>query len=111
MKIEVGKYYKTREGFKAQILSVHPLRENCFIGCIFDLDEVAGWDISGEITEDDSSYDLIEEWKDPVQHEVIVSIYHIAGGSELLITTANRGSDELIGSAKVTITEGEFADD
>ena len=81
MKIEVGKYYKTVCGEKAYVACLEPFEPTTqwpFFGYIEGkYPECFRWKADGDSSKK-SYYDIASEWKDPVQHEVIVSIYHIA---------------------------------
>lgn len=90
--LEAGKYYRTRDGFKAMVIAKNPFNMHgkqgeAFIGAIefpkpgddaFDFPESAtSWDPSGVFNEDgsESEYDLIAEWVEPKRIKVWVNIF------------------------------------
>jgi len=113
MQIEVGKYYKMRNGGKA-FVAVHlpqspfavwlPIAKP-FIG-FADSDnmKVFRWN-DGGAHESNCQYDLIAEWREPVTKEVTLYLYRVNN----IVHYASSPSENVIGSAKVTLTEGEFA--
>jgi hypothetical protein len=114
MKIEPGKYYKTRSGRKAFVAGFDPFVESAykeyFVGTIEGVG-VATWSIEGVwCYEREHDRDLIEEWRSPVKRTVLMTmyrddnkIYHVMRGKP--------SGHEPVASVRVTLTEGEFEDE
>lgn len=120
MKIEAGRFYRTRGGRKAFVLGVYPsdIAGGCAAGAVLDKDgdwECTGWFadglVGGDGTED--ADDLVGECLEPIKvHLVIVRDGDggLAAISDLDPDAISRGieSDEIIIARKtVTLTEGE----
>lgn len=70
MKIEAGKYYKTRSGKKVYIFGESPFIKDVWIGCLSNGVSLE-WNYDGRYSESDNGSDLIEEWQDePVRPEI-----------------------------------------
>ena len=71
MKIEVGKFYKTRSGRKARIYATDGIKNYVVHGAMLTKDGWCreSWDIVGRNLEDfiDHRDDLVSEWVDPVE--------------------------------------------
>ena len=72
MKLEVGKFYKTREGNKAVIYAIHTENANGYValGAVFDAQSnwvPCSWTIDGHYHNSRSALlaDLVTEWVDP----------------------------------------------
>ena len=80
MQLEVGKYYKTRDRKKAYISTVLSNQFNLsythFLGYVDDgKQRPYTWHLNGKSPADEGSYDIVEEWQDPIQEEGWVNIY------------------------------------
>jgi hypothetical protein len=84
MKIEAGKYYRTRDGRKAFVVGVHPLAvQTPFVGVIYEQMDIlrmtpCTWDNTGESPDSNTSSpekdSLVAEWKEPAKGTVWVNI-------------------------------------
>ena len=87
MKLEAGKYYKTRDGRKAKIVSEispspfnHTVSTYPFMGWVEGYTAAISWTAQGSYIEQDwskadSDSDLVAEWKEPVKVEGWVNVY------------------------------------
>jgi hypothetical protein len=117
MKIEPG-YWRTREGVKVQVLAVdvQGIEANyTVVGVIRGL--VRTWTADGHYycrTSTDSC-DLLEPWHDPATEERVVWLVRWPNGETSAFDTAADGhkpdavNAAIIGSTRVTVTEGVFA--
>lgn len=68
MKLEVGKFYKTRDGGKAYVAGPNPFTDGagyCWLGAI-ELFDTVHWTNCGKfISFEESPHDLVAEWIDP----------------------------------------------
>jgi hypothetical protein len=131
LKIELGKFYKTRDGRKVSIVSVTgdprdslpglmPVR-GFIAGRAYDRGEFSGdyfrlgnyWSQDGRYsTYGESPEDLVAEWREPVKKDAYVYLYRSAYGSEITGAMDARpskrcGSLDLIACQKITLREGE----
>jgi hypothetical protein len=121
MKIEAGKFYKTRDGRKAFVVSVD--LPNPFGGNSTYTVSVYIEGLSNRITvtdrgrlyinTPDCAADLVAEWREPASEERVVYLVRLNNG---VVTTytypANEHgpqNTEILGSTRVTVTEGVFA--
>jgi hypothetical protein len=107
MKLEAGKYYKTRDGRRAYVAAVleNPLGAvgTCYpvLGYIGDI--YASWRLDGRASrEPEVPGDLIAEWREP--REWTVYVYACKGGDVVSSTTEWVGLKPL---ARVVVREGE----
>ena len=117
MKLEAGKYYRTRDGRKAFVACVdnplpHDADEKC-IGFVHD-DVYIGattWCSDGTNYVDgcDHEYDLVEEWVDPLDQEMWVNTYGDTINSNTMFYStkecADRNDHCRTGVIKVRVTE------
>jgi hypothetical protein len=85
MKIEAGKYYKTRGGEKAFVAAVlkNPnggsVPDQPIVGFIGDNESYSTWSIGGGYYDDDEyeedEDDLVAEWREPYRFEVAIVNY------------------------------------
>lgn len=117
MKLEVGKYYKSRDGLKFKC--VHELKSEDdyrFLtviddGLLHQLNNIDGFSLNSP------RHDLISEWVEPVVHEVDVCFYSdgekihpLDNGGGMAIYEPSNGKHvptKLIAKVKVKFTEGE----
>lgn len=109
LKIEPGKYYRTRNKRKAYVGYRHPdwvQTSYPFVGHVEEINETTlpkTWTDNGETYfSEKSDSDLVAEWVEPVVREVLVS----------LLPKQGLGFGEYkdaIGNAMVTVREGEWA--
>lgn len=105
MLIEANKYYKTRSGNKAYVVSTEnpfgDLSQYPILGYIKNKLQ-ATWNTDGKyILDIDHEYDLVEEWKDPITFDVY--LYKNSMG----YFTSSTYDKRCILVAKTTITEGQ----
>ena len=67
LKLEAGKFYKTRDGQTAKIDSIHPFGDVPFHGAIYDIDNnewyVWGWTAKGNnVIGPSNDFDIVAEW-------------------------------------------------
>ena len=69
MKIEKGKFYKSRNGQKWEVLTTNRNSEDYPIVAISEDGEIESFSINGHIIidNDDDDFDLIAEWTEPVE--------------------------------------------
>lgn len=88
IKLEAGKYYRTRDGRKAFVSGKNPFSDTqcCICGFIEGYGSTS-WTIDGNYYSDksDVAYDLIAEWKEPKRIKGWVNIY-----SEVVCTNRRR---------------------
>lgn len=122
MEIQAGKYYKTRDGQKAFIgaITYNPFRKTLdpfpARGWIEgDTNSTYSWTLSGSrFIGWPSEHDLIEEWRDPVTEDLYVYLYKVNGCQTVFHIATElpwnppSTSYQILGSSKVTITEGRF---
>lgn len=66
MKLEAGKWYRTRDGRKAFVSFVHPHRKSHRNVGFIENETVQSWSDYGEYTrQGSSSFDLVAEWTEP----------------------------------------------
>ena len=115
MKIEPG-YWRTRRGDKVNVVAVDVDKIDSGYTVIGVLDgAVLTWGRTGRYTRmDNDSMDLIEPWTEPVTAERVLWLVRYSEGE--CHTISNRPSDgkpetfgTIIGSTRVTVTEGVFA--
>ena len=114
MKLEVGKYYKSREGLKFKC--VHELKSNDdyrFLtviddGLLHQLNDIDGFSLHAP------RYDLISEWVEPVVHEFEMALLKMnAADGRTFISLQNISSiapwdnSSIIARKTIKITEGE----
>jgi hypothetical protein len=115
MKIEPG-YYRTRGGLRAQVLAVNVrglTNGYTVVGVLTGTAET--WADNGTFRNSGqtSPNDLTEPWRDPITVERVVWIVRHSDG--LLEAYASIGTRQpnvdgtIIGSTRVTVTEGVFA--
>lgn len=118
MKIEVGKFYKTRNGQKAQVFMLNSgNRTHPVLGAILNPTDgewdCETWAAEGSYTEcsKQDSLDLVSEWSDPpktVTQDLWVKLW-VSG--DMSAGPAKYGPENtgLIGQRKITVevTEGE----
>jgi hypothetical protein len=78
MQIEVGKYYRTRDGGKALIMGMDDHAKYPIVGRINGHQEPAAWNRDGDFidsTVTESGEDLIAPWCDPIKVEGWVNMY------------------------------------
>jgi len=97
MNIEVGKFYKTRDGRKARIYAVDGVKDFPIHGAVYTgNDEWCGtiWRFGGRSRElVDSSMDLISEWVEPRSGSFWVNVYDIEQTSPAHISPAYLSKD------------------
>jgi hypothetical protein len=104
MKLEVGKYYKSRDGF--QFKCVHELNSEDdyrFLtvidsGLFHQLNNIEGFSLNAP------HHDLISEWVEPIEHEVDVYFWVNDEGD---ICCGDEPYGKLIAKVKVNFKEGE----
>jgi hypothetical protein len=121
MKIEAGKFYKTRDGRKAFVVSVD--LPNPFGGNSTYTVSVYIEGLSNRITvtdrgrlyinTPDCAADLVAEWREPASEDRVVYLVRGHGGLMWCECRENRDCPPkhgtIIGSTRVTVTEGVFA--
>ena len=112
MKIEAGKYYRTRDGRKAFVSAVEvPCERYCVNKRIHPVLGYIGvgqcsWTEAGHgDARCETEYDLVDEWREPVTRELTLYLY--PNGD---VCTVPRLGNYPIGSARVTLIEGQFAE-
>jgi len=107
MKLEAGKYYKTRVGDRVEMIgkSVHNLTHP-WIGFIGN--EEATWKDDGTHYTKPNGNDIVGEWKELRVCTETMYLHSFAGGNDDRMYI-NRDPNEALGSGIVTIEEGEFA--
>lgn len=82
MKLEVGKYYKTRDGAKAYVGAQNPFRDigDAFQGFVHGYPYSRTWSREGKCVEVTQNHDLIAEWSEPQSGEVWVNVNHYTPG-------------------------------
>lgn len=116
LKIEQGKYYRTRDGRKAFVsceLAPSPFDkkeyQHPFCGWIVDNVFPTSWSRDGKDNRSHTSNcDLIAEWREPVVMEVTAHLFAKDGIHTASFSPTHEGRPA-IGSARVTLTEGVFA--
>jgi len=85
LKIEAGKYYKTRGGQKAFVALRNPVKgveEEIWLGFVFEFGRpvLRTWDTEDGLdnVNDTSRFDLIAEWVDPII--VWINVYPVESG-------------------------------
>ena len=80
MKIEVGKFYKTRDGLKVRIYSTDGLGTFCIHGAVYiahEIEPLWGWESSEWDQSGKSIYaskvDIISEWNEGLKSEVAIA--------------------------------------
>jgi hypothetical protein len=99
MKLEVGKYYKTRGGGKVRVAG---RREFAADNYPFLVESTSGnyYSVSEDGRFNDGytdSFDLIEEWRDPVTHTTFVAFYK-SPGSDYICRMCYESEDGARGS-------------
>lgn len=114
MKLEVGKYYKSRNGHKWKCVYIFNDRERNNVLLIDEkkCENVIYTNLNGTVFNNDiTSYnDLISEWVEPVEHEVEVWFYKWGTNitcSPSYLKFNGDGNQVLIAKVKVKFTEGE----
>jgi hypothetical protein len=107
MKIEAGKYYRTRDGRKAFVAGFSPFAsviELCRATGFIDGDgSVRGWSTDGRYwSEFGGELDLVEEWREPKTFSV--TIYETGNGIHMASLATCPGWKVI---ARATITEGD----
>jgi hypothetical protein len=99
MKLEVGKYYKTRSGKKARVIGRRefagvgePLVVETGCGNYYSVSEEGKFRRSYH-----DAWDLIEEWRDPVTHATFVAFYK-SPGSDYICRMCYESEDGARGS-------------
>lgn len=118
MQIEVGKYYKTRDGRKAFIAAKLPNpSDEPYIGYAEYTHGqiVESWYEDGSyITDQSSGNDLIEEWKEPKSGVRYVNIYDNPDARSYIYLTRkeadNAAPNDRIARIRVEWKEGQFDD-
>jgi hypothetical protein len=106
IKLEVGKYYKSRDGRKWKC--VHQFEKNNNL--LFANENGAMTLLSSGLRTivSESDVDIISEWVEPVKYEVDVCFYNdYAGGLYCNIINFCEESEGAIAKIKVKFTEGE----
>ena len=106
MKLEVGKYYKTRNGRKCKCVHIFKV-EGVNSLCSFDEENISRTYYNNGMYDLNSQggIDIVSEWVEPVKHEVDVAFWKKEG--------TIRASQDLnywgtpIAKIKVKFTEGE----
>jgi hypothetical protein len=119
MKIEAGKYYRTRKDMKVFIHCLSKCESNCLWLGEFILEnnlvDADHWYKNGLYAgagTETSPYDLVEEWREYESLEVQISLYREGGGIFCSFGNANSNKEwKLVGTKTVTLKEGEFADE
>lgn len=75
--LEAGKFYRTRDGRKAQVAGVNPFHDNafCYVGWICGEGGNIGWKEGGK-NGCNSNLDLVAEWVDPKRIKGWIAIGH-----------------------------------
>ncbi len=115
MKIEPGKFYKTRGGEKVHVLG---RREDDnekyqFVGYIVG-GETQSWDINGLVPSaiNMNLKDLIEEWVEPVEHTFWVNVYpYVVCAYESRKDADKDAEPDRVACVKVTCEEGQWDDE
>lgn len=126
MKIEAGKYYRTRDGRKAYVDVIrvsspfngyeptHPI-----IGYVDDEKQgprsTKTWRADGRFdVKQDRSIDLVEEWREPVSREITLHLVKLKDGRVIVTTDTAPPSyilchteGTIVGTQKVCIIEGD----
>jgi hypothetical protein len=107
LKIEAGKYYRTRDGRKVFVIQSGPWpgQEMIFpvAGWLEGAKALKHWSCDGTYTNHPTEHDLVEEWKEPASG--MAYLRRDATG-EVYITSSRTGTGEVIGSAR--LVEGKF---
>ena len=113
MKIEAGKYYKTEGGEKVYCFGRNPFAEDVDHPMIVVSSSSEG---ARTYTEEGSFYgeckspnDIVEEWKDPAKLYCVVKLCRANGRVYGIVGTPHQAV-EYLGSVRVTLVEGEFAE-
>lgn len=122
LKIEVGKWYKTRNGKKVFIGFERPCSAYCMIGVIEGATVPHCWNTRGTNPPYSKFLDLIEEWKEPKTGVSYVNVFEELAAGNYAFTTkeeanraANRAADawgkhkaKRLACARVEWKEGQF---
>ena len=119
MKIEAGKYYRTRNGKKAFVCGSNPLVEADSMFALLGYVDNEGpmtWNLDGVGVNIYSKYNLVEEWKDPQVFTVTVSIFHnkqtrnaeVRAKFGLPHKSIDTVNFDLLTQQTITLVEGEF---
>ena len=120
MKIEAGKFYKTRDGKKAFVASFTPPNpfpdggntRYPFTGYVQGWD-METWTADGiSFSDEENITDLVAEWREPASEERVVYLVRFSDGKvSCMMRKAKDGPPitKPIGSSRVTVTEGVFA--
>lgn len=118
--LQVGKYYKTRDGRKATVLYVVPESTKSDVPVVVDIDgKERRLSADGRyLHRQDWCFDLIAEWREPVTRTVTVALVQNDEyiGLDLFHGELNKAAvlarwtneSKLVALKHVTITEGEF---
>jgi hypothetical protein len=119
--IEAGKYYKTRDGRKVFVCAdalPNPFGQSIpwVLAGYIDGGRIActyGWKSDGT-AHDGSHYDLVAEWHEPATEERVVWLVRFGNGDLCTFCLqddhqAPSSTGTVIGSTRVTVTEGVFA--
>ena len=110
MKLEVGKYYKTRNG--RRVRCVHVFSDRAFNNVLFinenKCEDIIYTNSDGFVLYHNkhNTNDIISEWVEPVEHEVEVLAYRTQE-KILYLTTDRNYWNNPIAKIKVKFTEGE----
>jgi len=109
MKLEVNRYYKAKNGLKVYIVDYDPFRE-FDEWCLIAVTKTAMYRYSKRGTcQTCSAFNIVEEWKDPAKLECTVKLCLRNDNIYAKIGTTSPGT-EILGSVRVTLVEGEFAE-
>lgn len=114
MKIEAGKYYSTRAGRKAFISSTDTPFARGIESVLGSIQGVgcSWWDTEGRWVGTEHRHDLVAEWHEPATEERVVYMHRRHDGKiicDICRLTSHNEQLALIGSTRVTVTEGVFA--
>lgn len=123
MNIEVGKYYRTEAGKKAQVLAKHfnDAALHQYVGLIFGDSRWISWNHDGVSvnysdasapTTDKNEFNIVAEWREPRQMQLTVYLTVDVANEHLDYHISRRNCElwncrKVIAKKTITITEGE----
>ena len=112
-KFKVGELWKNKDGDKCIVLEVGA--DEVLVYSYND-DETTHLRPDGVYCDSDevlSGYNLIEPWADPIQYKAVLHLHRYKDGTmQIAEASVGMGEEtEFIGSAVITMTEGEFCDE
>lgn len=114
MKLEVGKQYKTRGGWRCVVLKKYK-NAGLLVWHEEGVEGIVLQKSSGKVHFDDmSDHDIISEWQEPKTHKVCVEVYKdcFDDTNILLHQTISAAEDskcdKMLATKIIEITEGEF---